>query len=39
MVDLAVEAGLPDLAYQLTADMVNQILDRGAVGTMSELIR
>lgn len=37
-IDLALEAGLPDLAYRLTGGMVSQILDEGAVGTMSELI-
>ena len=30
--------GLPDLAYAVTDNMVHQILDRGAVGTLSELL-
>lgn len=30
--------GRPDLAFEVTADAVHQILDRGAVGTQSELL-
>jgi glycogen debranching enzyme len=30
--------GLPDLAFEVTANMVTQMLDRGAVGTLSELL-
>ena len=37
-IDLATSYRLPDLAFTLTQNMVHQILDRGAVGTMSELL-
>ena len=37
-IDAAIQYGLPDLAYRVTDDMVHQILDRGAVGTLSELL-
>ncbi|HZY09841.1 MAG TPA: amylo-alpha-1,6-glucosidase, partial [Bacteroidota bacterium] len=34
----ATRFGVPDLAYRVTNKMVEQILDRGAVGTLSELL-
>ena len=34
----AVEFGQPNLAYRVTENMVGQILERGAVGTLSELL-
>lgn len=34
----AVEFGRPNLAFRVTDDLVHQILDRGAVGTISELL-
>lgn len=34
----AVEFGRPNLAFRITDDLVHQILDRGAVGTISELL-
>lgn len=37
-IDLAAGYHLQDLAYVVTADMTQQILRRGAVGTLSELI-
>lgn len=37
-IDMATEYGLSDLAFQVTENMVHQILDRGAVGTLSELL-
>jgi glycogen debranching enzyme len=37
-IDAAVSYNLPDLAFKLTENMVHQILDRGAVGTLSELL-
>ena len=37
-IDAAVRLGYQDLAFSLTNDMIHQILDRGAVGTMSELL-
>ncbi len=36
-IQTAVGYGLPNLAFQVTDNMVHQILDRGAVGTLSEL--
>lgn len=32
------ECKLPDLAYRVTDNMIHQMLDRGAVGTLSELL-
>lgn len=37
-IDAAVNYGLSDLAFQVTDNMAHQILDRGAVGTLSELL-
>ncbi len=37
-IDIACGYGLPDLAFRVTENMAGQILDRGAVGTLSELI-
>ncbi len=37
-IDAAVSYRLPDLAFKVTDNMVHQILDRGAVGTISELL-
>lgn len=37
-IDVAVNHGLSDLAFQVTDNMTHQILDRGAVGTLSELL-
>ncbi|MBI3577975.1 MAG: hypothetical protein HY089_01025 [Ignavibacteriales bacterium] len=37
-IDAAVNYGLSDLAFHVTENMSNQILDRGAVGTLSELL-
>ena len=37
-IDAAVSYRLPDLAFKVTDNMVHQILDRGAVGTLSELL-
>ncbi len=37
-IDAAAGYGLEDLAFQVTQNMVNQILERGAVGTLSELL-
>ena len=37
-ISAATRFGYSDLAYQVTDNMVRQILDRGAVGTMSELL-
>ncbi len=37
-IDIAASHGLSDLAFQVTENMVHQILDRGAVGTLSELL-
>ena len=37
-IDAAVRLGYQELAYSLTHEMTHQILDRGAVGTMSELL-
>ncbi len=37
-IDAAVGYGLEDLAFQVTQNMTNQILERGAVGTLSELL-
>lgn len=37
-IDAAVRLGYQSLAYSLTNEMTHQILDRGAVGTMSELL-
>lgn len=37
-IDAAVRFGYQDLAFTLTKEMTHQILDRGAVGTMSELL-
>ena len=37
-IDHAVEAGMSDLAYQVTLNMSHQILQRGIVGTLSELL-
>ncbi len=36
-IDVATEFGLPNLAYKVTSTMTQQILNRGAVGTLSEL--
>lgn len=36
-IELAVNFGLPDLAFTVTENMSDQILSRGAVGTLSEL--
>lgn len=36
--DAAVSFGLADLSYQVTENMTHQIVDQGAVGTMSELL-
>ena len=36
--DLAAQAGRPDIAAIVTGAMVHQILDRGAAGTLSELL-
>jgi glycogen debranching enzyme len=37
-IDAAASYNLQDLSYQVTDNMVHQILDRGAVGTLSELL-
>ncbi len=37
-IDAAVHYGYSDLAFHVTRSMVDQILDRGAVGTLSELM-
>jgi hypothetical protein len=37
-IDAATSYNLQDLSYQVTGNMVHQILDRGAVGTLSELL-
>lgn len=37
-IDLATKYLHPDLAYEVTENMVNQILDQGAIGTLSELV-
>ncbi len=37
-ISAATRFGYGDLAFQVTDNMVHQILDRGAVGTMSELL-
>jgi len=37
-IDLACKYALSDLAFKVTGDMERQILDRGAVGTLSELL-
>ena len=37
-IDAAVSYRLPDLAFKVTDNMVHQILDRGGVGTLSELL-
>lgn len=37
-IDAAVSYRLPDLAFKVTDNMIHQILDRGAVGTLSELL-
>lgn len=37
-VDAATDYGLSDLAFTVTDNMVTQMLDRGAVGTLSELL-
>jgi glycogen debranching enzyme len=37
-IDAAVKLGYQDLAFVLTRNMTHQILERGAVGTLSELI-
>jgi glycogen debranching enzyme len=37
-VKAAVEFGRPNLAFRVTDDLVHQLLDRGAVGTISELL-
>jgi glycogen debranching enzyme len=37
-IDAAVFYRLPDLAFKVTDNMVHQILDRGGVGTLSELL-
>ncbi|HUN66711.1 MAG TPA: amylo-alpha-1,6-glucosidase [Bacteroidota bacterium] len=37
-IDEAAGYGLPDLAFTVTASMTRQILERGAVGTISELL-
>ncbi|MBI5022166.1 MAG: hypothetical protein HZB59_12085 [Ignavibacteriales bacterium] len=37
-IDAAIKYRHPDLAYVVTENMVNQILDQGAIGTLSELI-
>jgi len=37
-IDAAVQLGKPDLAFQVTENMIGQLLDRGAVGTISELL-
>src|SRR5207249_115343 len=37
-IDVAAEYGLHDLAFQVTDNMAGQILGRGAVGTLSELV-
>jgi glycogen debranching enzyme len=37
-IDATVSYRLPDLAFTVTDNMVHQILDRGAVGTLSELL-
>ncbi|MBI3586233.1 MAG: hypothetical protein HY088_03780 [Ignavibacteriales bacterium] len=37
-IDAAVNFGLSELAFQVTDNMTHQILDRGAVGTLSELL-
>ncbi|MGB2868587.1 MAG: amylo-alpha-1,6-glucosidase [Bacteroidota bacterium] len=37
-VDFAVKSGFQEIAFELTDNMVHQILERGAVGTLSELV-
>jgi glycogen debranching enzyme len=37
-INRATEFLQPDIAFQVTGNMVNQILDRGAIGTLSELL-
>jgi hypothetical protein len=37
-IDLATQYGFADTAFRVTKNMVHQILDRGAVGTLSELL-
>ncbi|MEX0602502.1 MAG: amylo-alpha-1,6-glucosidase, partial [Bacteroidota bacterium] len=37
-ISAAAELGYQDLAFQVTENMVHQILERGAVGTLSELL-
>lgn len=37
-IDQATTGGMSDLAFQVTLNMARQMLDRGAVGTLSELI-
>jgi len=37
-IDMAAERSLPNLAFTVTDNMVHEILDRGAVGTISELL-
>ncbi len=37
-IQTACELGLPNLAFEVTKNMTHQILERGAVGTLSELV-
>jgi glycogen debranching enzyme len=37
-IQTATEFGLPDIAYRITDNMIRQMLERGAVGTLSELL-
>ncbi|TAK53759.1 MAG: hypothetical protein EPO24_13920, partial [Bacteroidetes bacterium] len=37
-IDLATQFGLQNVAFQVTSDMTRQIVSRGAIGTMSELL-
>ncbi|MBI4810701.1 MAG: hypothetical protein HY800_04530, partial [Ignavibacteriales bacterium] len=37
-IDLATKYLHPDLAFEVTENMVNQILDQGAIGTLAELV-
>jgi glycogen debranching enzyme len=37
-IQYATEFGLPDIAYRVTDDMIHQMLERGAVGSLSELL-
>lgn len=37
-IDLMADEGMSDLAFKVTGNMVDQILGRGAVGTLSELL-